>query len=56
MKYLCTTGRILRGSSGYEFCIVVLEQVFVQGHVFFFGENGVVGLQAVPGEHLLIAG
>ena len=56
VRYLCATGRVLRGSAGYEFCVVVLEQVFIQGHVFFFGENGVVGLQAVFGKHFLIAG
>ena len=48
--YLCSTSGILRRTACDEFCVVVLEQVLVEAHVFFFGENGVVGLEAVFGE------
>jgi len=34
---------------------VVLEQVLIEAHVFFFGEDGVVGLEAVFGEGGFIA-
>lgn len=54
-KYLCTTGSVLRGTAGYELCVVVLEQVFVEAHVLFLGEDGVVGLETVFGEHGFIA-
>ena len=52
--YLCTAGGVLRGAACDELRAVVLEQVFVEGHVLFFGEDGVVGLEAVLGEHGLI--
>ena len=34
---------------------MVLEQVFVEGHVFVFGQYGIVRLEAVFGEHGFIA-
>ena len=46
-EYLCATSGVLRSTAGYEFCAVVLEQVFVETHVLVFGENGVVGLETV---------
>ena len=54
-KYLCATGSVLRSTTGYELCVMVLDQVFVEAHVLFFGENGVVGLKTVFGEHCFIA-
>ncbi len=36
-EYLGTTGCVLRSTTGYEFCVMVLEQVFVEAHVLFFG-------------------
>lgn len=54
-KYLCTTGSVLRCTASYELCVVVLEQVFVEAHVLFFGEYGVIGLETVFGEHCFIA-
>lgn len=54
-KYLCTTSSVLRSTARYELRVVVLEQVFVQAHVLFFGEDGIVGLEAVFGEHCFIA-
>ena len=53
--YLCATGSVLRSSAGYELCVVVLEQVFVEAHVLVFGEYGVVGFEAVFGEHCFIS-
>lgn len=55
VKYLCATGGVLCSTARYEFCVVVLEQVFVQTHVLFFGEDGVVGLETVFGKHCFIA-
>ena len=54
-RYLCTTCGVLCSSAGYELCIVVLEQVFVEAHVLVFGEYGVVWFEAVLGEHCFIA-
>ena len=55
-RYLCATGGVLGSTAGYELCVVVLEKVFVETHVLFLGEDGVVGLEAVLGEHCFIAG
>ena len=49
--YLGAAGGVLGGAAGDEFGVAVLEQVFVEAHVFFFGEDGVVGLEAVFFEH-----
>ena len=54
-RYLCTACGILCSSTGYELCVVVLEQVFIEGHVLVFGENGVVWFETVLGEHCFIA-
>ena len=54
-KYLCTTGSVLRSTTGYELCATVHEQVFVEAHVLVFSEYGVVGLETVFGKHCFIA-
>ena len=54
-RYLCTTCGVLCSSAGYELCVVVLEQVFVEAHVLVFGEYGVVWFETVLGEHCFIA-
>ena len=54
-RYLCTTCGVLCSSAGYELCVVVLEQVFVEAHVLVFGEYGVVWFKTVLGEHCFIA-
>lgn len=54
--YLGAAGGVLGGAAGDEFGVAVLEQVFVEGHVFFFGEDGVVGFEAVVREHGFVAG
>ena len=46
---------ILGSTTRYEFGIVVLEEVFVEGHVFFFGKDGVVGFDAVLLEESFIS-
>lgn len=45
--YLCSSSGVLCCSSGDEFGVVVLKEVFVEAHVLFFGEDGVVGFHAV---------
>lgn len=55
-KYLGTTSSVLCSTACYELCVVVLQQVFVEAHVLFLGEYGVVGLETVFGEHRFIAG
>lgn len=54
-KYLCTTSSVLCSTAGYELCVVVLQQVFVEAHVLVFGEYGVVGLETVLRKHCFIA-
>lgn len=50
-----TTGGVLRSASGDEDGLVVLDQVLIETHVFLrIGEDGVVGLEAVLLEELLI--
>ncbi len=34
-------------TAGDEFCGVVVQEIFIDAKVFFFGEDGVVGLEAV---------
>ena len=55
-RYLCATCGVLCSSTGYELCVMVLEQVFVEGHVLVFGEYGVVWFKTVLREHCFIAG
>ena len=52
--YLCTTRSVLRSSAGYELCVVVLEQIFVETHVLVFCKYGIVGFETVFGEHCFI--
>lgn len=54
-KYLCTTSGVLRSAAGYELCVVVLQQVFVKGHVLIFCKYGIIGLETVFGERCFIA-
>ena len=54
-RYLCTTCGVLCSSAGYELCVVVLEQVFVEAHVLVFGEYGVVWFETILREHCFIA-
>ena len=54
--YLGAAGGVLSGAAGDDLGVAVLEQVVVEAHVFFFGEDGVVGLKAVVFEHGLIPG
>lgn len=54
-RYLCATGSVLCSTAGYKLCAVVVEEVFVEAHVLFFREYGVVGLETVLGQHCFIA-
>lgn len=55
LTHLSTSRRVLGGAASDELSVVVLEQVIVQAQVLLLGEDGVVGLQAVLLEELLIA-
>lgn len=44
---LGATGGVLRSTAGNEFCVKVVEEVLVDGDLLLFGEDGVVGLEAV---------
>ena len=55
-RYLSTSSCVLGRTAGNEFCIVVLEEIFVEAHVLFFGENGIVGLEAIFLQHGGISG
>lgn len=49
-RYLGTTSSVLSSAPGDEFGIVVLKQVFIEVHVFLFGQDGIVGLETIFGE------
>jgi hypothetical protein len=53
--YLGAAGGVLRSTAGNELRIVVLDQVFIQSHVLLFGQNGIVGLEAILGQQFLVA-
>lgn len=53
--YLRASCSVLSGTTSDELGVVVLEQIFVETHVLLLGEDGVVGLQAVLLEELLIS-
>jgi hypothetical protein len=52
---LGTTGGVLRSTSGNELGVEVVEQVLVDVKVRLFGEDGVVGLEAVLVQQSLVA-
>lgn len=54
-RYLGTTSSVLSRASGDEFGVVVLEQVFIKIHVFFFGQDGIVGFETILGKQSLVA-
>lgn len=45
--YLSASRSILRRPASDEFGFVILEQVIIETHMFFLGEDGVVGFEAV---------
>lgn len=49
-RYLGTTSGVLSSAAGDEFGIVVLEKVFIELHVFLFGQDGIVGFETVFGK------
>lgn len=53
--YLCAASSILGCTAGYELSVVVLEQVFVETHMTFFGEDGIVRLKTVILKHCFIS-
>ena len=52
---LRAAGGILCRSTGNQFGVVVLQELFVDAHVLLLGENSIVGLEAVLGQERGIA-
>ena len=52
---LGTSGGVLGGTTGVQVDLEVLEQVLVQTHVLLLGQDGVVGLESILLEQLLVA-
>jgi hypothetical protein len=48
-SYLCSSCSVLCCSTRDQFCITV-QKLFVDAEVLFFGENGIVGFEAILGE------
>jgi hypothetical protein len=45
--YLCTTDGVLSCSTGDVVDFIFAHQLVVEGHMFFFGENCIVGFDVV---------
>lgn len=52
---LGAAGRVLGGAAGDELGLEVVQQVLVDGLVLVLGQDGVVGLEAVLGEELIVS-
>lgn len=52
---LGAAGGVLGGAAGDELGLEVVQQVLVDGLVLVLGQDGVVGLEAVLGEELIVA-
>lgn len=52
---LGAAGGVLGGAAGDELGLEVVQQVLVEGLVLVLGQDGVVGLEAVLGEELIVA-
>ena len=50
------TCSVLGTAAGDEFCIAVMEQFVIEGHVLGFGEDGVVDLEVVLLQQVIVAG
>lgn len=46
---LRSASRVLGGAAGDELGVIVVEKIFVKGHLLLLGENGVVGLEVILG-------
>lgn len=53
--YLSTSRSVLGSTAGDQLGVAVLEQVLVQSHVLFLGEDGIVGLDVVLLQHGIIS-
>lgn len=53
--YLSASSSILRCPASDEFGFIVLEQVVIEAHMLFLGQDGVVGFEAVFLEEGFIA-
>ena len=54
--YLSASSGVLRGTAGNELCVMVLEKIFIEGHMFLFCEDGIVGLDAIFLKESFISG
>lgn len=45
--YLSASSGVLGSPAGDDFGVIVLEQVVVETHVLFLGQDSVVGLEAI---------
>jgi hypothetical protein len=51
---LCSTSSVLCSSTSNEFCIVVVQEVFVERGMLLLSENGIVGLETILVKQSLI--
>lgn len=51
---LCAAGAVLRGTAGNQLGLVVVEEVLVERLVLLIGEDGIVGLELILVEELLV--
>lgn len=52
---LGTSGGVLGGATGVQVDLVVLEQVLVEAHVLLLSQDGIVGLESILLQQLLVA-
>lgn len=54
-EVLGSAGSVLGGTTGDQLGLVVVEKLLVKTLVLVLGQNGVVGLEAVLGEEIIVA-
>lgn len=54
-QVLCAASSVLGAATGNQVGLVIVEEVLVQAEVLLFSEDGIVGLDAVLLEELLVA-
>jgi hypothetical protein len=52
---LSTTSGVLSSSAGDKLCGIVVQEVFVDIQVLLFGEDSIIGLEAIFGKECIIA-
>lgn len=51
---LSATGRVLGSTTGNQLGIVIVEEVLVEGQMLLLGEDGIVGLEVVLGQEVIV--